>query len=173
MRRQEVRMRTSFAFAACLLLSTACSAPTADDSTSTNAALPLQTPYFLCLIPDSHPWDADGEVWSVDITSGFGPPREKKLERTTGFFWGGGLTDLYEPSSSDVFWTISYTDETNGLHVYAHSDQGKVQVDLTAPPGQTMTTQGTVRVEPNVGQPQTIKIVNARQCPAATMVHSQ
>jgi hypothetical protein len=144
------------------------------DQAQEGAALSDERPHtFLCLVPADHPAVLEGPVWKVDVTSAFGPPIDKEVELTKGLFWGGGLSALDESGTSDPRFKITSTDERNHeLHVRAFSTlNGTVAVDLVARAGETDPTQGTVVLEPYLGQTKTFSIVSAQVCPAGEISH--
>src|SRR5262245_59932351 len=99
-----IRAAGAFAF---LLL--ACDGEGAGDATATASAAETTPPVLWCLEPSDHPRNLDGEVWKVDVSSAFGPPRDRFVERVVGFYWHGPLLSLHKgpPTAS---WKISAID---------------------------------------------------------------
>jgi hypothetical protein len=147
----------------------ACGDVDASDSAEAVSAAETTTPVLWCLAPSDHPTNLEGEVWKLDVSSAFGPPRDRFVERTVGFYWHGPLLSLRngDPKAS---WKISAINEVDGTHVSAASEQGTVEIDLTGDPNSEPIAgaTGTIRVHPTSGPEEVIRITAGRRCPTLT-----
>jgi hypothetical protein len=143
-------------------LATGCADVSESDDVSSAASSNLEAVTVWCLTPEGHPRNGNGPVWTIDVTSGFGPARDKLVERATGFYWHGPLLALTdEPPTS---WLIKSVNQVDGYHAHAEGNDTSVDVDLSGDPDVGVGVTGTVSAVEN-GTATVTRIVAGRRCP--------
>lgn len=144
------------------LVGCASSSGTEDDEATSVAA--LDRPITLwCLEPAGHAVNGVDTVWTVDVTSAFGPPRDRFVQKDQGFYWHGPL--LSRTGAPGPTWKMGAVDETHGFQTRAESEAGAIEVNLTGDPSLGFAgVTGTLRILPENGPEQVVQIVRGHVC---------